>query len=91
VTLVELPRDHPVQACPEVHRDLGRAYSVAADLDRVLSVWCGICRFEQGHEIALPDLLGAWPMLKWQEVPKMGQTYERSEEGLWHLREIMER
>ena len=86
-TFADLPEDQTVWFCPEVSADLKAAYSVAAELDRGLSVWCGICRFDSPHRGSLGAVLAAWPMLAQQEVPRMGQFYEHTGRGLWLLRE----
>ncbi|MBP0481934.1 hypothetical protein [Sagittula salina] len=87
MTFSELPEGARVMLCPEVAADLRRASMVAADLDRTCSVWCGACRFESAQAGRLADLLKVWPMLAVQEVPEMGQMYERDESGQWMLRE----
>ncbi|GAA4223687.1 hypothetical protein J4E08_19875 [Sagittula sp. NFXS13] len=87
MTFAELPAHSPVTLCPEVAKDLGRAVSVAADLDRTWTVWCGVCRLTDARYGRLGDVLEAWPLLARQELPKMGQRYERDNKGVWLLRE----
>lgn len=84
-----LPRETVVLVCPEVAREPRRAWTVTADQDRGLSVWCGACRFERAGRVALGDLLAVWPLLALQERPEMGQTYERDALGQFLLRDIV--
>lgn len=87
MTFAELPAEAPVWLCPEVAADMGRAVSLAADEDLSWSAWCGICRFEAARQGRMADLLAAWPLLARQELPRMGQRYERDARGVWMMRE----
>ncbi|AUC55090.1 MAG: hypothetical protein ACU0CC_16965 [Sagittula sp.] len=87
MTFADLPEGTPVMMCPEVRADPKAAYTVAAELDRNIAVWCGLCRFETARPGRLREVLDAWPMLARQEVPRMGQHYEHTGHGLWFLRE----
>lgn len=77
----------PVTLCPHVAGDLRRLTVLSADLDLVLSGWCGRCRFERGEAGELAAVLAVWPMLNGQAPPLMGQRYERQADGAWLLEE----